>query len=143
MSAGSRRTLRALMLGALLAGLAMPAVAQQANGAIEGTIKDASGAVLPGVTVTVHNNDTGEDRVVITDANGLFRAPLLPLGRYKVSAELSGFKKHEENDIPISTGAAAVINFAMEIGRVEEVVSVTTDASVVGCRSRLARALSK
>src|SRR3982751_6457819 len=72
------------------------AQSQAVNGTIEGTIKDASGGLLPGVTVTIHNTDTGAERVVVTDANGLYRAPLLPLGKYDVSAELQGVKKQGE-----------------------------------------------
>jgi hypothetical protein len=131
MTGASRRVL--VLAAALLAFAAGPARAQSqaVNGTIEGTIKDASGALLPGVTVTVRNTDTGAERVVVTDANGLYRAPLLPLGTYTVSAELSGFKKHEQTKIPITAGASAVINIAMEIGGVSEVVSAQADAAVV------------
>ena len=128
-----RTTMVLLALLTLAAGVAS-AQSQAANGTIEGTIKDASGALLPGVTVTVHNTDTGAERVVVTDANGLYRAPLLPLGKYRVTAELAGFKKYEQTDIPITAGSAAVINMAMDVGGVTEVVSV-----VVGCRGRRSR----
>ena len=87
-------------LGAAGAG----AQSQAVNGTIEGTIKDASGGAAPGVTVTVHNTDTGAERVVVTDANGLYRAPLLPLGTYQVTAELAGFKKQQQTGIPITAG---------------------------------------
>ena len=50
---------------------------------------------IPGVTVTITNTDTGLERAVVTNENGLYRAPLLPLGTYKVVAELQGFKKYE------------------------------------------------
>jgi hypothetical protein len=118
---------------ALLAVAAGPvrAQSQAVNGTIEGTIKDASGGLLPGVTVTVHNTDTGAERVVVTDANGLYRAPLLPLGKYDVSAELAGFKKQVQTAIPLTAGSSAVINIAMEVGGVSEVVSVVSDAAVV------------
>jgi hypothetical protein len=115
---------------ALTAGAAF-SQSQAVNGTIEGTIKDASGGLLPGVTVTIHNTDTGAERVVVTDANGLYRAPLLPLGTYKVSAELAGFKKYEQTNIPIVAGSSAVINIAMEVGGVSEVVSVQADSTVV------------
>ena len=114
-----------------LAATAARAQSQAVNGTIEGTIKDASGGLLPGVTVTVHNTDTGAERVVVTDANGLFRAPLLPLGTYQVTAELSGFKKSQQTGIPITAGSSAVINIALEVGGVTEVVSVQADAAVV------------
>jgi hypothetical protein len=130
--AGGIRRLTGLIITclALTAGAAF-SQSQAVNGTIEGTIKDASGGLLPGVTVTIHNTDTGAERVVVTDANGLYRAPLLPLGTYKVSAELAGFKKYEQTNIPIVAGSSAVINIAMEVGGVSEVVSVQADSTVV------------
>ena len=131
MAGGTRRiVMLALAIVTLGAGAAR-AQSQAVNGTIEGTVKDASGGLLPGVTVTVHNTDTGAQRVVVTDANGLYRAPLLPLGTYSVTAELSGFKKQIQTGIPITAGASAVINIAMEVGGVTEVVSVQADAAVV------------
>src|SRR4051794_24784019 len=122
----------ALLLALLaLTPLGVFAQSQAVNGTIEGTIKDGSGGLLPGVSVTIRNTDTGEARVVVTDANGLYRAPLLPLGTYRVSAELSGFKKYEQTGIPMGAGSSAVINLTMEAGAIEEVVSFTADAAVV------------
>ena len=69
------------ILSALLSlSLTAPAFAQSqgANGAIEGTVSDSSGGVLPGVTVTITNVDTGTERAVVTNDKGLYRAPLLP-----------------------------------------------------------------
>ena len=86
----------------------MPTVlaqSQAANGSIEGTVTDSSGGVLPGVTVTVTNTETGAARSVVTNEAGLFRAPLLPLGTYTVVAELEGFKKYEESGIRLSARA--------------------------------------
>ncbi len=74
------------------------------NGAIEGSIVDASGAVLPGVTVTISNNDTGAQRVVVTNERGVYRAPLLPLGTYQLVADLEGFKKYEQTGILLTAG---------------------------------------
>jgi len=129
---GRTRRLFALMVALLVLAVGTArAQSQAANGTIEGTIKDASGGMLPGVTVTVHNTDTGAERVVVTDANGLFRAPLLPLGAYQVVAELTGFKKYEKTGIPLTAGSSAVINIDMEVGGLTEVVSVQADAAVV------------
>jgi hypothetical protein len=81
------------MLSALLALAAtLPARAQSQSttGSIEGTVVDTSGGVLPGVTVTATNVDTGAERAVVTNADGLYRLVLLPLGQYRVVAELPG-----------------------------------------------------
>ena len=107
------------------------AQSQAINGTIEGTVADVSGGVLPGVTVTVTNLDTGASSSVITNESGLFRAPLLPLGTYRLSAELEGFKKFEQTGLTISAGQTAVIDVKLEVGAMNETVSVTADTPVV------------
>src|SRR5579862_8286431 len=116
-------------LSALLAlALAAPVFAQStaANGAIEGTISDTSGGVLPGVTVVIVNTETGVDRTVVTNEKGIYRAPLLPLGTYKVSAELQGFKKFEQTDIKLSVGQTQTVNATLAVGTVSETVTVNS-----------------
>jgi carboxypeptidase family protein/TonB-dependent receptor-like protein len=107
--------------------LTAPALAQSqgANGAIEGTISDSSGGVLPGVTVTVTNVDTGAERSVVTNEKGIYRAPLLPLGKYRVVAELQGFKKFEQKDTQLSVGQTAVVNATLSVGTVSETITVS------------------
>ena len=83
------RLILALLLG-LVTALPVAAQSTAINGSIEGVVSDESGAVLPGVTVTVTNLDTGDNRVIVTNESGLFRAPLLTLGTYRVAAELQG-----------------------------------------------------
>jgi hypothetical protein len=116
----------------LLAGGAIPASAQSTaiNGTIEGTVKDSSGAALPGVSVTVTNTDTGAQRVVVTGDEGSYRAPLLPLGTYAVVAELPGFKKFEQKGISLSAGQTATINVSLSVGNVAETVTVTSQSPV-------------
>jgi hypothetical protein len=109
---------------ALLAPSAARAQSQATDGVIEGTITDSSGAVLPGVTVTITNTETGRDRVVVTNDRGLFRAPLLPLGTYTVSAELQGFKRFEKTGITLLVGQTAVVNASLNVGQVSETVRV-------------------
>src|SRR3954466_2474221 len=116
------------ILSALLSlSLTAPALAQSqgANGAIEGTVSDSSGAVLPGVTVTVTNLDTGTARSTVTNEKGLYRAALLALGRGRVVAELQGFKKFEGTDIQLSVGQTAVVNATLSVGAVSETITVS------------------
>src|SRR4030095_11816753 len=101
------------------------------NGAIEGTVTDESGAVLPGVVVTVTNVDTGETRSVVASDRGVYRPPLLPLGAYRVSAELQGFKKYDRAGISLSAGQVAVVDVKLAVGAVTETVSVTADVPVL------------
>ena len=111
---------------------ALPAAAQSQaiNGSIEGTVKDSSGAALPGVTVTVTNTDTGAQRIVISSDDGAYRAPLLTLGGYAVVAELQGFKKFEQKGISLSAGQTAVINVTLAVGNVSETITVTGESAI-------------
>jgi hypothetical protein len=122
----SSRLLAAVVLLALVvAAPAAYAQSQATNGSIEGTITDASGAVLPGVTVTVTQAETGAERTVVTNDKGLYRAPLLPLGTYTVKAELQGFKTFQQTGVRVSVGETAVVNAAMSVGEVSETISVS------------------
>src|SRR5262249_51265521 len=71
-----------VLIAVLVACVCGSATAQSVNGSIQGTVVDQSGAVLPGVTVTVTNTSTGITRTTITDETGTFRAELLPVGTY-------------------------------------------------------------
>ena len=124
---------RLILALALLVAAASTAAAQSTaiNGSIEGIVSDESGGALPGVTVTITNLDTGDTRVVVTNESGLYRAPLLSLGRYKIEAELPGFKKLEQTGINISAGQTAVISMKLGVGAISETISVTADAPLV------------
>ena len=101
MSCAGRGYARAVALLVVCAiGPVRIAFAQSVTGSIQGTIVDQSGAVLPGVTVNVTNSATGVARTVVSDATGTFRAELLPVGPYDLSAELPGFspRKREYDD---------------------------------------------
>src|SRR3712207_1737462 len=102
----------------LLATACVPtefAQSQAATGSIDGTVADDSGGVLPGVTVTVTSTDSGAVRTVVTNESGLFRAPLLPLGNYRVSAELEGFKKFEQVGISLAAGQTVTVNVVLSV----------------------------
>ena len=116
----------------MVLGMAIPAAAQSqaVNGTIEGTIKDTSGAALPGVSVTVTNTDTGAQRVVISGTEGEYRAPLLPLGKYALVAELQGFKKFEQQGITLQAGQTALINVTLSVGDISEVITVTGESPI-------------
>jgi hypothetical protein len=127
--------LRRLCALALVAVWALTGTAygqsQAINGTIEGTVKDASGAVLPGVTVTITNTETGSQRVVVTNESGVFRAPLLQLGRYLVSAELTGFSKFEQVGITLVAGQTVSLPIALKVGGLTDAITVTADSAVV------------
>src|SRR6185295_4168112 len=82
------------------------------NAQINGTVKDSSGGIIPGATVTARNLETGLSRVGVTDGAGEFRLPSLPPGRYSVSTELSGFSSETRPDIVLIIDQTAIINFS-------------------------------
>lgn len=125
--------LRRLLVGAAVVALAAtPGLAQSTaiDGAIEGVVKDSTGAILPGARVTVTNLDTGLTRSLTTGPDGGYRALLLPLGTYRVRAEIQGFKAFERTGLSLRAGQTAVINVTMTVGGVQEVVAVTGEAPV-------------
>jgi carboxypeptidase family protein/TonB-dependent receptor-like protein len=124
-----RRVSVCALLVALLAGPVF-AQSQATTGSIEGTVMDSSGGVLPGVVVTVTNTDTGAERSTVTNVEGLFRALLLPLGRFRIVAELQGFKRFEQTGVTLSAGETAVINPVLSIGSVQETVQVVAETPV-------------
>jgi hypothetical protein len=120
-------------IGGLLAVLLCTSAfgqSQAANGSIEGTVTDISAGVLPGVTVTITNIETGTERSVTTNTDGQYRALLLPLGRYRVVAELPGFKKFDQSGIVLQAGQTDVINVTLEVGAVSEAITVTAESPV-------------
>jgi hypothetical protein len=118
----------ALACAAMLV-LAVPAGAQLTRGIISGTVADTSGAVLPGVTVTVTNQETGAIRTAVTTDAGVYRAPALEPGTYTVKAELQGFKGFEARDIRVASGQEVTLNANLSVGGLEETVQVTSEAA--------------
>ena len=123
MSSISRVLMGCLALLASIA-LASPALAQRQLGAIQGTITDQTGGVLPGVTVSATNKETGEVRTAVTNESGIYRIQSLDPGRYDVAAELSSFSKAGRNDVIVSVGATFGLNLSMATGTLTEVVQV-------------------
>jgi hypothetical protein len=129
-SSGRRVVVWAILLWLLAPGLA-DAQSTAINGSFEGTVVDESGLVLPGVTVTVTHTDGGSQRVVVTNERGVYRAPLLPLGKYQIVAELAGFKRFERMGLELSAGQSVVVNITLPVGEMTETVSVTAEAPLV------------
>ena len=129
-----------LLIGLLLA-LAAPAYAQNAQ--IVGTVKDATGGVVPGATVTAKNGDTGFARSAVTEANGEYRLPSLPPGRYSVTTELTGFSTETRPDIVLIIEQTAIINFILKTAALAATVTVTGESPIVDVtRSDVSTAVS-
>jgi hypothetical protein len=119
----------------LLCLLISSAEAQLPTATILGTIKDATGAVLPGVNVTVTHVETGQVRTTISAEEGSYRLAALPVGNYQVKAELAGFQTAIRNGITLAVSQEAPINFTLEVGSTSETISVTADAPLVNSTS--------
>jgi len=117
-----------LLIGALVA----PAWAQDQRGSIEGVVKDASGAVLPGATVEADAN--GRVTSTVTDAVGLYRFPSLVPGTYRVSANLQGFVAKEVFEVRVGLGQIKKVDFALPLAGVAETVTVTAETPLVDVR---------
>ena len=116
------RATMALLFTTALAGT--PAFAQTVTGEIRGTVRDSSGGVLPGVTVTVTNTQTGLTRTDATSPEGTYVFPSLPLGAYTVTAELEGFRKAERTGFQLTADGRITADFTMAIGALTETVTV-------------------
>ncbi|MFN8061735.1 MAG: TonB-dependent receptor [Vicinamibacterales bacterium] len=122
----------ALALGASAAG------AQVQTGSISGTVTDASGAILPGVTVSL----TGEKLIggaqsAVTDETGGYRFNRLPPGSYHVKFELQGFKLVDQDGIRVNAAFNATVNARLEVGTVNESITVTGESPTIDTRSNL------
>jgi hypothetical protein len=111
------------------------ASAQLSTAQLSGRITDESGAVLPGVTVTATQTDTGLTRSVTTDANGSYVLPNLPTGPYRLEAMLQGFRTYSQTGIVLQVAASPAINVVLAIGNVAENVSVEAAAPIVDVQS--------
>lgn len=123
-----------LLAAMLVAGTLLPlpfAWGQQTTGTISGTISDESGAVMPGVRVTVTNTGTGIGRTMTTDGRGYYTAPLLPVGTYQVRSELPGFQAVVQTGILLAVGQEAIVNVRMRVGEVTQTVEVTGETPLV------------
>jgi Carboxypeptidase regulatory-like domain/TonB dependent receptor-like, beta-barrel len=127
--------MRAITFAVVMAALLFsgPVSAQEQRGSIEGVIKDASGAVLPGVRVEVQAPN-GPIAVATTDANGTFRFPSLVPGMYTVRATLDGFVPVQAADVRVALGNIKKVDFAMSVGGVTETVQVTAQSPLIDVR---------
>jgi hypothetical protein len=118
------------LLGSLIAllGFAGTAMAQTATGQITGTVKDTSGAVVPGAAVKIKGDLTGLARETVTGKAGDYVIPLLPVGVYSVSAELQGFRPAKRTSIRLNVDAVVRVDLELQAGGLTEAVEVQASA---------------
>ena len=120
---------RLVVLSFLLA--AVPASilsAQTFRGTLLGTITDATGAVIPGVSISVKNMDTGIERTTESNSDGAFTVPELPVGRYSVSATKTGFNPYQADGMEVTVGSQMSLNITLQTGSQKEEVVVSSNA---------------
>jgi hypothetical protein len=116
----------------LMAGVNATSAQSVSSGTIEGTVKDQSDAVLPGVTVTVTSPQLQVGQLVqVSDAAGSYKFVDLPAGTYHLKAELSGFSTYLREDLRLTVGFNARIDVTLKVGAMEEAVTVSGQSPVV------------
>ena len=131
-----RRILSFAFLGLLVSALVITAVwAQGSTAQISGTVKDQTGAVLPGVEITATQTATGIARTVLSDETGFYTVPNLPVGPYRLEASLTGFRTYVRTGIALEVNSNPQINVVMAVGQVTESVEVQANAALVETRS--------
>ncbi len=125
--------MKKVVMGLVVALCLLPIglAAQAVTGTILGTVTDTSGAAVPGATVTLTNQGTGLTRSMVTDQAGEFTAPSLPTGKYKIVAELPGFKTATLSDIELTVDTKVRVNARLEVGTVAETVTVAAASPLV------------
>jgi hypothetical protein len=111
---------------ALLFACSFSAFAQDAT--IVGTVTDPSGSVLPNVTITITNTETGVARTLASNNVGEYVAPGLHIGHYTIKAEAQGFATAQRNDLVLNVGDRVRVNFAMKVGSTQEHITVEANA---------------
>ena len=123
-----KRSGLALATVGLVLGVSASAWAQ---GEIRGTVVDTGGGILPGVTITALQVDTGETRTAATSDIGVYRLPALALGPYVITAELQGFAAVKRDGITLGLGQTLTVNFTMDVSGVQETITVTGEAPLI------------
>lgn len=132
--------LRNLVAFAIAVLMALPLVAQEQTGAIQGVVKDSQGGSVPGATVEV-TSSAGRTLTATTDATGTYRFPALPGGTYTVTAKLTGFSPGRVDNVVVTLGKLLTVNLSLKLGAMTETVEVTGEAPLIDVKQS-ARATS-
>ena len=130
------RAVRGALAFVLVFSLATSAAWAQLNTAeLNGQVTDNTGGVLPGVTVTVSQTETGLQRTVVTDGSGAYVMTALPTGPYELEVALQGFRTYLQTGLVLTVGATPTVNVELELGALEETITVEAAAPIVDVRS--------
>jgi len=109
---------------------------QNFSAAISGFVRDTTGAVIPGTTVTAKHTETGLTRTVQSNEEGGYTMPSLPVGSYELTAEKPGFKGQVRQGITLAVAQEAVVNLTLDVGDLAEKITVTEDVQLVNTTVR-------
>jgi hypothetical protein len=126
---------RAILVLATVAAGASPVLAQNVNSGLNGVVKDAQQAVLPGVTVTATSPALIGAQTVTTETNGSYRFPSLPAGTYTLTFELTGFQPFKRQNIVLALSQTLTIDVTMQVATLQETVTVTGASPIVDTTS--------
>src|SRR5205809_1667912 len=126
---------RSFSIGIVIFILSCASLLAQATAQISGTVRDQTGAVLPGVEVTATQTETGVPRTSVTNETGSYVMANLPLGPYRLEAALPGFRSFVQTGIVLQVNSSPVINVTLQVGQITEQVEVQANASLVETRS--------
>src|SRR5262245_42572164 len=130
------KTIRFLQVNVVLFCLACVSAAHaQISGLVVSTVKDNSNAVIPGVTVTLTNKATNVTQTTITSETVDFRFPIVPVGEYRITAELSGFEKGELNDLTVTLGQSTRAEITLQVAGAVATVEVAGTIATVQTES--------
>ena len=124
-----------VLVFALACGLATATEAQQGGSAIRGRVTDEQKGVLPGASIVITHQESGTIRETITGPDGSYLVQGLVPGPYRISAQLAGFRQLTQEDIVLRIGATIHLDLALQVGGVEEKVTVTGESPQVDLSS--------
>src|SRR6266566_3702466 len=107
------------------------ATAQSGRGVVTGIVKDASGAIVPGADIQIVERTTGVATQARTTDAGVYRAPYVPPGTYRITASLAGFKTAVADNVDVLVGQTVTVDFALEVGQVTEQVTVSAETPLL------------
>ena len=118
------------LMAALLLAVSILVLAQS-TAALQGTVTDSKGAVVPNATVVVRNKGTSFERTTQTDSDGNYQVAALPVGTYSVEVKVQGFKTKVVAQLAIEVARTVVQNFQLEVGDIAEQVVISSDAPII------------
>src|SRR5947208_10614312 len=130
----SLRRFERFVITAIVVLIALPtclSFAQTSTATILGVVRDASGALIPGVSITVKHTESGRTRTIVSSERGGYNVPLLPVGAYEITTTMPGFKQAVRTGINLVVGQEAVVDLTLEVGANAETVTVSEEAPLV------------